>query len=262
VTVVQTMVRVGVDELWADDGGGPGRPVVLLHPGVGDSTIWDDVLPALLAQYRVIRYDVRGYGRSPAATTEYVLLDDLVAVLDHFGVRRAALVGCSMGGATSIDLALADPDRVAAMVLVCPGISGYPWPDEPELDAELDALAQAGDLDGLAEVGLRVWAAAGADEAARALLRGAAQAWLNEEQFQAEGPPAFDRLGDVRVPTVIMVGDVDRPALISCNEEAARRIPGAQLVRVPGGDHLLPLRHPELVTDTVLGHLADIKPRW
>jgi len=59
------MVRVGVDELWADDTGGPGPPVVLLHPGIADSTIWDGVLPALAAQYRVIRYDVRGYGRSP-----------------------------------------------------------------------------------------------------------------------------------------------------------------------------------------------------
>ncbi len=71
---MQAMVRVGVDELWADDTGGTGHPVVLLHPGVGDSTIWDAVLPGLAARYRVIRYDVRGYGRSPAATTEYVLL--------------------------------------------------------------------------------------------------------------------------------------------------------------------------------------------
>jgi len=256
------MVRVGVDELWADDTGGPGQPVVLLHPGIADSTIWDGVLPALAAQYRVIRYDVRGYGRSPEATTEYVLLDDLLAVLDHFELPHVALVGCSMGGGTSVDLALADPGRVAAMVLVCSGISGYPWPDEPELDAELDALAQAGDVDGLAEVGLRMWAGAGADEAARGLARGAARAWLNEEEFQRAGPPAFDRLGEIHVPTVMMVGDLDRPALVDCNEEAALRIPGARLVRVPGGDHLLPLRHPELVTDTVLGHLAAITPRW
>ncbi|HYU66113.1 MAG TPA: alpha/beta hydrolase [Jatrophihabitantaceae bacterium] len=259
---METMVRVGVDVLWADDTGGPGEPVVLLHPGIADSTIWDGMLPALAAQYRVIRYDVRGYGRSPEATTEYVLLDDLLAVLDHFELPHVALVGCSMGGGTSVDLALADPGRVAAMVLVCPGISGYPWPDEPELDAEFDALAQAGDLDGLAEVGLRIWVGAGADEAARALMRAAVRAWLNEEEFQRAGLPAFDRLGEIHAPTVIMVGDLDRPALISCNEEAVGRMPDARLVRVPGGDHLLALRHPGLVTDTVLGHLAAITSRW
>lgn len=259
---MQTTVRVGVDELWVDDTGGPGRPVVLLHPGIADSTIWDAVLPALAAQYRVIRYDVQGYGRSPDATTEYVLLDNLVAVLDHFELPRVALVGCSMGGGTAVDLALADPGRVAAMVLLCPGISGYPWPDEPELEAELDALAEAGDVDGLAEVGLRMWVGAGADEAARALMRGAVRAWLNEEEYQRAGPPAFDRLDEVAVPTVIVVGDLDRAALIDSNEEAARRIPGARLVRVPGGDHLLALRHPGLVSDTVLGHLAAITPRW
>ncbi len=257
---METVVPVGNDTLWADDTGGSGHPVVLLHPGIGDSTIWDDVVPALADSYRVIRYDVRGYGRSPAATTAYTLVADLVAVLDHFGLGRASLVGCSMGGGTSVDLALADPDRVAAMVLVCPGISGYPWPDEPELEAEFDAAMQAGDLDRLAEISLREWAAAGADEAARTQIRSAAPAWANEGEFQQPGPDAFDRLGEINVPTVLMVGDLDRRPLIESNEQAARLIPGARLVRMPGVDHLPPIRRPDLVAETILehlGHLAD-----
>src|SRR5579859_1966178 len=124
---MERMVPVPGGEVWADDSGGDGPPVVLLHPGIGDSTSWDPVLPRLTRRYRVIRYDVRGYGRSPQPTVTYSLCRDLVAVLDHFGLARVPLVGCSMGGGTAISLALADPGRVSALVLLCPGITGYPW---------------------------------------------------------------------------------------------------------------------------------------
>ncbi len=67
------MIAVDGGEVWADDSGGDGPPLVLLHPGVGDSRIWEPVLPALTASYRVIRYDARGYGRSPAPAAEFSL---------------------------------------------------------------------------------------------------------------------------------------------------------------------------------------------
>ncbi|MFE1907771.1 alpha/beta fold hydrolase [Streptomyces gardneri] len=107
---MDTMVTVSQGEVWADDSGGDGLPLVLLHPGVGDSAVWDPVLPALVARHRVIRYDVRGYGRSPAPTATYSTVRDLSEVLDHFAVERAVLVGSSMGGATSVDMALESPD--------------------------------------------------------------------------------------------------------------------------------------------------------
>lgn len=244
---METMVPVDGGELWAEDTDGATPAVVMLHPGIGDSTIWDGVLPALATRVRVIRYDVRAYGRSPAATTPYTLLADLVAVLNHFELDRVVLVGCSMGGATALQLALTEPDRVVSLLLLCPGIPGYPWPDEPEVDARAEALVGAGDVAGLAELGLELWAAGGADDAARAQLRSGAAAWINEETFQREGLPVFGRLGEVVVPTVIMVGELDRPPLIDSNEQAAARIPGASLIRVPGADHLLPLRRADLV---------------
>lgn len=260
LSAMELTVPVNGGEVWADDTGGEGPPLVLLHPGVGDSRVWDPVLPRLAGHHRVIRYDVRGYGRSPQPTVAYSLLDDLVAVLDHFGLHRVPLVGCSMGGGTATSLALADPDRVTALVLLCPGVAGYPWPDEPEVDAEYEALVEAGDVEGLALFGLREWAAAGADEAAVAQLRAAAPAWLTEEQYEREDPPVFDRLGELDTPSVLMVGDLDRPTMITCNEEVAARIPGCRLVRMPGVDHLPSLRVPDLVADTVLAHCAGTSP--
>jgi 3-oxoadipate enol-lactonase len=106
---VQTTVAVGPDELWVEDSGGSGPVVVFLHEGIADSRMWDPIWPELTAACRVVRYDVRGYGRSPAATQEYTPAGDLRAVLDQLQVASAHLVGCSMGGATAVDLALAEP---------------------------------------------------------------------------------------------------------------------------------------------------------
>jgi len=249
---MELTVPVSGGELWAEDTGGDGPPVVLLHPGIGDSRVWDPVLPLIAARHRAIRYDVRGYGRSPDPTVPYTLLDDLVAVLDHFGLGRVPLVGCSMGGGTAISLALTDPGRVAALILVCPGITGYDWPDEPEVDAEYEALEQAGDFDGLVALSVRIWAAAGADPAAVAQVRSGMRAWRTEAEYQQPDPPAFDRLGELDVPAVLLVGDLDRPALIASNEQAAARIRGCRLIRMRGVDHLPPLRVPDLVAATIL----------
>ena len=79
------MIAVDGGEVWADDSGGDGPPLVLLHPGIGDSRIWEPVLPALTASYRVIRYDARGFGRSPAPTAKFSLLADLISVLGYYG---------------------------------------------------------------------------------------------------------------------------------------------------------------------------------
>jgi 3-oxoadipate enol-lactonase len=96
------MVSVDGGLLWADDSGGDLPPLVLLHPGVGDSRIWDPLLAGLTARYRVIRYDARGFGQSPAPTVKFSPLRDLAAVLGHYGVQRAAFVGCSQGGASAL----------------------------------------------------------------------------------------------------------------------------------------------------------------
>jgi pimeloyl-ACP methyl ester carboxylesterase len=244
------MVDVGGgDKVWADDSGA-GPPLVLLHPGVGDSRIWDPILPALLERYRVIRYDARGYGRSPAPTVPYVLLDDLVTVLDHHGLERTALVGCSQGGDCALGLAITQPFRVSALVLLCPGITGYPVPPDPATEAAFDNAEAAG-RDAVADVALELWGRAGRTPEAVEQLRSAARAWLSQGDLERPNPPVFNRLGEVAVPTALLVGDLDQDWLIDSNRAAASRIPGCVFVEVPGVDHLPPLRIPERVLDLI-----------
>ena len=102
-------------------------------------------------------------------------------------------------------------------------------------------------------LGLREWAAAGDEPFVVELMRSAARA-LPSEEFEQESEPTFDRLEELRAPTVIMVGDRDRAALVASNEEAARRIPGCRLIMMPGVDHYPTVREPLLVAQTILDH--------
>ncbi|MFB7617330.1 alpha/beta fold hydrolase [Kitasatospora sp. NPDC056181] len=252
---METMVSVGNGELWAEDSGGDGLPLVLVHPGVGDSTIWDPVLAALATRYRVVRYDARGYGRSPAPTAAYSPSADLAAVLDHFGLARAVLVGSSMGGAASVSLTLDAPERVAGLALFVPGVTGYDF-DESDLNQEVARLAEAGDLEGIVRHGLGLWGRVGggspeADPVAAAHLRAVLPAWFSNVGHQQPDAPAFDRLGEIAVPTVLALGEQDRPQVVACNEQMAARIPGCRLVRLAKSDHYPTLREPEAVARLV-----------
>ncbi len=257
VAAMQTMVPAGSGKIWAEDSGGDGPVLLLLHEGVADSRMWDPIWSQLSAACRAIRYDVRGYGRSPAATENYTLLGDALTVLDHFGVATAHLAGSSMGGATAIELALEHASRVRSLVLLCPGIPGYAYPEDPALEARFDEAAAAGDTDGLVRLGLEQWARSGDDPMVADLMGAAMRAWENEERFQQRGEPVYDRLGQLRVPAVLLVGDRDNPGLIASNEAAAGRILGCELILMAGVDHYPTIRAPQLVADAILHHLTS-----
>jgi 3-oxoadipate enol-lactonase len=242
---VELVIPVDGGEIWAHDTGGDGTPVVLVHPGWGDSAIWEPVLAALDARHRIIRYDNRGYGRSPAPAVPYTLLGDLTAVLDHLGVARAVLVGHSGGGGPAVGLALAQPERVQALVLVAPGVQDYPWPEDDPYFGEFGSLFTAGDRDGLVDLGLRTWAAAGADPAAQAQIRSAVDAFFRQGDFERPDPPVYHRLGEIRVPSVLVIGDREHPMVRDCGDRLAAAIPGCGVIVIPGADHLLPLRAPD-----------------
>ncbi len=248
------MIEVGGDRLWAEDSGGDGPPVVLLHPGIADLRVWDLVWGPLTETHRVIRYDVRGYGGSPAATQPYSWVADLRAVLDHYDLADAHLVGNSNGGATALNLAVVDPARVRSLVLLAAGISGYPWPEEPDLDARYAALLEAGDGDGLIELMLEVWCSAGREPLVRELVTAATVAETSGNLHWQELEPVWDRLGELTVPTVVMIGDRDPASMVEANKAAAQRIPGAQLIELAGVDHLPQLRVPDLVVQTIRSH--------
>ncbi|MGI9155988.1 MAG: alpha/beta fold hydrolase [Marmoricola sp.] len=249
---MEAMIDVGRDRLWVEDLGGAGPAVVLVHPGIHDSTVWNQVLP-LLDGFRVIRFDFRDFGRSSAATEPFRPMDDLRSVLDHLGLERAHLVGNSMGGEACLALALEHPQRVASLTLLAPGIGGYEFPDEPELEAEFEQLMVADDHDGLVAFAGRLWCAAGVDDAIRAQLEAADAVEANQTELRQDNPEQWSRAGTVTQPVTVVVGELDYPSGTAAAVALAGRIPGAELVRIAESDHLPGLRAPERVVEAIRG---------
>lgn len=246
---------------------GSGPAVVLIHGGFGDRRMWDDQLPALLGRHRVIRYDHRGFGRSSAPDTAYLATDDLRRLLDHLGVAKAHLVGNSVGGMVALEFTLAHPDRVASLVMVASGALGFPVPpEERTASAELFGGARTRPL---AET-VRMWEASPMLAATRerpAVRRRVAgmiadnagiftmAAW----PFPPPGAPrAARRLGEVRVPTLLVWGDRDMAGVRRMADSTALGIRGARREVMPGTSHLPQMEEPARFNQLLLDFLRSV----
>ncbi|WP_406055573.1 alpha/beta hydrolase [Streptomyces sp. NBC_01077] len=240
---------------------GTGGPVVLLHGAGMDARLWDAVVPELVRNHDVVRYDARGLGRSSLPDQPFDDVEDLRAVLDHFGLDRAALVGLSMGGETALDFALAHPGRVSALALVGASVSGHVWPQDPQSSA-YDTARRQRDAAALAALELSIWAPLGrtaaGGELIEAMVADNAESRVKSEPFFAHFPDrdAESRLCDIAAPTLVIHGDQDHPEIAAIADRLVAGIPDAHGVVVPDADHYLPLRSPERLVELLLAHLA------
>lgn len=252
---------------------GEGLSVTLIHPGFWDMRTWDREFETLVdAGYRLLRYDVRGYGRSsrPEPGATYSHLRDMVAVLDAADVTHTALVGCSMGGGIALDFALEYPALVWGLVLVATALGGYEaTEEEEEWDAQaygpIEAAVEAGDLQQARELELGIWASLGTGDVRGTRIREIALDNIHELEMDESGrerldPPAAHRLGELDVPTLILDAEHDPPFQHRIADLLAREIIGARKVVVEGADHVVNMRQPERFEELVLPFLAEATP--
>ena len=251
-TVVSGRARLAVEV------SGSGAPVLMIHAGVTDRRSWSPLIDHLGTDVRSIRYDTRGFGE-----TEYdpevgwSPVSDAVAVLDAEAVDAAIVIGCSMGGRAAIDLALAHPDRVRALVLIAPSIGGAPAPDltplVADLDRRIDDAADRGDLDEANRLEAELWldgpghAGRAAPEARALFLE------MNGRALAAADPgdpapveEAWPRLAGIAVPTLVLVGDLDLAHMGRNARHVAASVPDVDLVELSDVAHLPHLEgHPQ-----------------
>lgn len=249
---------------------GRGEPLVLVHAGIADGRMWDGQIAAFARRYRVIRYDMRGFGRSAIVEGPYAHHGDLSALLDSLGLERAVLVGCSMGGRTIIDFALEYPERVRALVPVGSALSGFDaGEDPPQQWEELVAAEAAGDLERVSELEVQIWVDGPyrgperVDPGVRDLVREMNLIALKNEasglgEERPLEPPAVNRLVEIEVPTLVIVGDLDRPATIEAADLLARRIPLARRAVIAGTAHLPNMERPQEFNRVALGFLEAL----
>jgi 3-oxoadipate enol-lactonase len=251
---------------------GEGPPVVLVHAGICDSRMWDPQWEAFQRGHRVVRYDLRGFGRSPLVPGRYSHPADLITLLDELELGPAALVGVSLGGGVSLQVAVARPDLVSALVLVGSGVRGHEWSDYVTRSwAEEEAAVERGDLDAAVEVNLRTWVDGPdrppeeVDPEVRSkvaeMQRRAFELWLAGGDGAQEEALVLDigeRLGEISVPTLAVVGEHDVEDVHVIADRLEREI-GATRVMIAGAAHLPNLEKPRQFDELVLGFLAGLE---
>jgi pimeloyl-ACP methyl ester carboxylesterase len=268
VIVTSGTARLAVD----DRGDGDRTPALLLHAGVTDKRSWRPMVDLLSPYRRCIAYDSRGFGETTATPADVSLIGDAVAVLDACGVDRAVVIAASMGGRTAIDLALAHPDRVGALVLIgaavsgSPGGDGEPPPEQQRLLDAVDAAESAHDLTELNRLEAWLWldgAAApegrvGGDVRKLFLAMNAIALAAPDLGELIRPAPAWPRLEQIACPTLVIIGSLDLDDIQHDAHALADRIPGARLVELAGTAHLPHMEADPTCREVVAEFLAGL----
>ncbi len=253
----------------AYDVAGEGPAVVLIHAGICDRRMWDQQFELFAQTHRVLRYDARGFGASNLPAGAYAHHEDLKALLDTLGIERATPIAVSMAGEIALKTALTYPDRIGGLILCTTGAAAGEASDAvKQLWADADAAYEAGDIAKAVEIESRGWvdgphrspSEVDPDVRARVDLMNTAL-WERiarepdageEEDF---APPVKDRLADVRVPTLLITGDLDQSHILTSMDRLAAAIPGAESVTIRGTAHLPSMERPEEFNRAVMDFL-------
>lgn len=248
--------RDGGIRLYYRDSGGDGPPILLTH-GFGASTgSWEPQVAALADRYRLIRWDMRGHGRSECADdlglfSQDGTVADMAALLDHLDIESAVIAGHSLGGFMSLRFHCQHRGRVRALVLQGCG-PGYRSADaRATWNERAENRARELDEGGLAELGGGSEVAVSEQGTATGLAL-AARGILSQVDASV-----IDSLPGIAVPTLIIIGEGDSHYLTGSDYMAAR-IPGAVHVRVPDAGHGVNIDQPEIVNRAMAQFLAEL----
>jgi len=240
---------------------GEGPAVVLVHAGICDSGMWDPQWRSLAGRHRLVRHDMRGFGRSPVPPGRYSHARDLVAVMDSADVAEAVVVGTSMGGRVALEVAVAHPERVSALVLVGSGLPDHEWSDAvKEYWAAEDEAIERGDLAAAAEVNVRFWIDGPgrmSEDVGPELRRRVHAMQLRALELQVPSylevgdleellvPDLGEHLGEVTRPALVVSGEADQPDIHAIARRIVASLPDTTEASIPDAGHLPSMERPE-----------------
>jgi 3-oxoadipate enol-lactonase len=249
---------------------GQGLAVVMIHGGYLDHRMWDPQFQTLARNYRVISYDVRAHGQSTSDSVVFADHEDLQQLMDQLDVPQAIIMGLSMGGSIAIDYALTCPDRVAGLVLVGSGMSGYPFDDEHSTKymEELMAAFQTGEWGNVHECFARWWVDGPRrtpdqmDPVVRSkaleMLAGSHLRWNMYQLTRFPDPPAVERIGSIPGPLLSIVGGIDVPVIHAIADTITAVVADSRKVVIPGVAHMVNMEKPAEFNRVVLEFMSSL----
>jgi 3-oxoadipate enol-lactonase len=251
--------------IWHEESG-EGPPVLFIHAGICDHRMWEPQWRSFATSHRVVRCDLPGFGRTPIQTNHrYSHAGDIIDVIETLELRDPTIVGCSAGALVGLEVALARPDLAGALVLADSPMDDHEWSDEVRsYQAAEDAALERGDLDEATELNVRMWVdrpsrRSPLDPAISALVAEMQRKVFELQLAAGDEDEGFrlvedvgGRLGEVTVPTLVLVGDEDVADMQVIAERLASEIPGARKATIAGAAHLPNLERPGEFDEVVL----------
>ena len=245
---------------------GSGHPMFLVHGFTLDTRMWDYQFETFAQHHQVIRYDVRGFGKSALLTGEsHSHVNDLKALKKHLGISHAYVLGLSMGGGIAIDFALEYPEAIDALIPADAVLGGFQWREFGESLASVWARATESGVQAAKELwlGLDLFKPAmrKPDVASRlAQMVSDYSGWhfVNDNPLLQLDPPPIQRLDGISAPTLIIVGEHDLPDFHTIGGILHGQIPKARKVILPGVGHMSNMEAPDRFNEIVLTFLADL----
>jgi pimeloyl-ACP methyl ester carboxylesterase len=249
---------------------GVGHPFVLIHGYTLDNRMWNNQFDTLSQKYKVIRYDLRGFGKSacPSPDQKYCHTEDLKALLDYLKISKANVMGLSMGGGIAVEFTLEHPERVRALIPVDSTLGGFSYSDE--FNAIFKELFSKFSKEGLGSA-KTVWMGCQLFEPIFEMPEEASKfskmvsdysGWhwsTNSDAMQSITPAAIRRLGEINVPVLVIVGERDMSDFLKIARVMERDIQNAHLVVLDDSGHMSNMENPEAFNREVLSFLGSTR---
>ncbi len=243
---------------------GQGPVIVMTHDGILHRETWNAQFAALSGRYRMVRWDRRGYGKSPTASSKFSHLDDLLAVMKALKIERATMMGCSAGSLITQYFAIQHPEMVTSLVLVGPIVSGAQFSEHFRKRGDRGQPGEGATPEQNIDYWTMKdpWIMAPESAEGRATMRALLVA--NPQDLTASSAPAIwpkdpalPRLGGIKVPTLIIVGEADIPDVHAHSGAIEAAIPGAKRIVLTHSGHLPQVEVPDAFNRAVLDFLRQ-----
>ena len=262
-SVMTGYIEVPGGKLYYEEAGKGDETIVLIHDGLVHGEIWDNQFSVFAEKYRVVRYDRRGYGRSPKPEKKYSNIEDLNTVFNHFKIKKAIVMGMSAGGALTLDFAVTYPEKTSALVLVGAVVGGFSYSNHFQTRGGRLTAADYANTDKLLEYFVKVdpYEIAPQNKDKKEKL------WILMQQYPqnidftknrlAEIPQrkAIDNLNNIQVPVFIVAGEYDIPDVFMHAGAIEAGIPHAKKSVIQDAGHLVPFEQPVTFNEQVLNFL-------